>query len=101
MDTREVEASFEVFFFYGLSKSWMCCNPRLGEPKAKECSIWLFGIWCRKWQKHIFIKYNMNNIITSKNYILPSIEAFFFFPLFPPTPFFTIDWSACPTNQSS
>lgn len=57
-------------------------QPMVGR-EPKKCSIWLFGIWCWKWQKHIFIKYNINNIIISENYISPLIGAFsFFFPLF-------------------
>lgn len=39
------------------------------------------ALWYWKWQKHIFIKYNINNIIISENYILTLIGAFPVFPL--------------------
>lgn len=86
-DVREVEAYF-TFFFVFLSSwiSFKTANPGSvtthdweSQKPQKNCSIWLFGIWCWKWQKHIFIKYNINNIIISENYILPLTGAFFHF----------------------
>ena len=96
---------FFVFFVFFLS-SWISfetANPGSvtthdweSQKPQKNCSIWLFGIWCWKWQKHIFIKYNINNIIISENYILPLTGAFFF--IFFPSP--ASDWPFSPPNQT-